>query len=438
MNILLIYPSLQAYDNKQFSSILDKIFYKFIDLNSAFHALAAVTPKYHKIKIINEQGTKIDFDINVDLVGITGFTMTITRAYEIAEIFRNKGVKVVLGGWHVSALPDEAMKHADSIIIGEAENTWPQLLKDLENNNLKKVYKQKKLVKLNSFCYITKKERIQYKTNPFVQPIEASRGCPNRCNFCSISNSKFGRIYRTKPIINVINEIQTIPEKFLNFCDSSLTINPKYSKELFKEMKGLNKKFFCEGNANILNKDEELLNLAAEAGCISWCVGFESISQETLNRIGKKINRVNNYASMIKKIHNYGMSVKGSLILGFDSDNLSIFDKTLEVLNILELDTVDLNILTPFPGTPLYKQLENEGRILTKDWTKYDTEHVVFQPKQMTVDELYSGVRYITKEYYSNMKILKMGLKTIRLGLYPFVVSFLSNYYYNRQSRSFI
>jgi hypothetical protein len=116
MNILLIYPSLQAYDNKQFSSILDKIFYKFIDLNSAFHALAAVTPKYHKIKIINEQGTKIDFDINVDLVGITGFTMTITRAYEIAEIFRNKGVKVVLGGWHVSALPDEAMKHASLLI----------------------------------------------------------------------------------------------------------------------------------------------------------------------------------------------------------------------------------------------------------------------------------------------------------------------------------
>jgi radical SAM superfamily enzyme YgiQ (UPF0313 family) len=363
--------------------------------------------------------------------------VTAPRAYEIADEFRKRGVKVVLGGWHISAMPDEALLHADSIIIGEAEDLWPQLLDDFENNKLKRIYTQNKSVDLNVIPYLTKIERERYKTSPFIQTVEATRGCPNCCNFCSISNNKFGRVYRTKSIPKIIDEMSCIPEKLLNFCDSSLTINPNYSKQLFKAMKNLNKKFFCEGNVNILGQDEEFLKLAAEAGCVSWCIGFESILQETINNIGKRTNKVMNYASAIKKIHDHGMSIKGSFIFGFDTDPPDIFDTTLESINFLELDTADLNILTPFPGTPLFNQLNQEGRIITRDWTKYNTECVVYRPKQMSPEELYCKWKDAMKEFYSIMRILKMGVKTFKLGFYPFLVSFSQNYHYNQFIKKF-
>jgi len=338
MKILLIYPAVEYHKNKYFSHIFDNFFYRFLETNITFQVLAAVTPKEHSVEVINDRLEKIDFDRKVDLVGLTTFTMTVQRAYEIADEFRRREVKVVLGGWHVSALPDEALQHADSIIIGEAEKIWPQLLNDFEKNKLKRIYQQEEIVNLDSIPFLTKPERTKYKISPFIQSIEATRGCPNCCNFCSISGSKFGRVYRTKSINKIIQEIQNIPEKFITFCDASLTINPSYSKQLFHEMKDLNKKFLCEGNVNILSKDDDFLNLAAEAGCIFWCVGLESISQETLTDIGKRTNKVENYASAIKKIHNYGMAVKGSFIFGFDTDGPDVFEKTLEVINHMERD----------------------------------------------------------------------------------------------------
>lgn len=414
-----------------------KLFYRILDTNTTFQTIVAVTPKKHSIEILNDYLTKIDFNSDIDLVGLTAFTMTAPRAYEIADEFKRRGVKVVLGGWHVSALPNEALEHANSVIIGEAEDIWPQLLNDLEKNKLKRIYKQKEPVELNSCPSLTKIERERYKTSPFVQTVEATRGCPNCCNFCSISNNIFGRVYRTKSINKIIKEIQYIPEKFLNFCDPSLTINPGYTKQLFHEMRDLNKKFFCEGNVNILAEDEELLKLAADAGCISWCIGFESVSQETLKNIGKKTNKIENYATAIKKIHNYGMCVKGSFILGFDTDGPNVFETTLEAIRFMELDTVDLNILTPFPGTPIFNQMDHEGRIITKDWSKYNTENVVFLPKQMSPDELYVKWKAAIKEYYSIVKILKMSIRTIRIGFYPFLISFPQTYYFNKLSKNF-
>jgi radical SAM superfamily enzyme YgiQ (UPF0313 family) len=396
-----------------------------------------VTPKKHSIKIQSEYLTKIDFDSDVDLVGITAFTVTAPRAYEIADEFKRRGVEVVLGGWHVSALPNEGLEHAISVIVGEAENIWPQLLNDLENDKLKRIYRQKEPVDLNSIPLLTKLERKRYNISPFVQTIEASRGCPYNCTFCSISNNEFGRVYRTKSINKIITEIQSIPEKLLNFCDPSLTLNPSYTKQLFHEMRGLNKKFFCEGNVNILAVDEELLKLASEAGCLSWCIGFESVSQETLVNMGKEINKIEKYASTTKKIHDYGMCVKGSFVLGFDTDGPNVFDSTLEAIRLLNLDIVDFNILTPFPGTPIFNQLDSEGRILTKDWSKYDTENVVFRPKQMSPDELFSKWKAAIKEYYSFINFLKMNVRTLRLGFYQSLISFPQTYYYNKLCNNF-
>jgi radical SAM superfamily enzyme YgiQ (UPF0313 family) len=216
-----------------------------------------------------------------------------------------------------------------------------------------------------------------------------------------------------------------------------LTINPNYAKKLFREMKDLNKIFICEGNVNILEKDEEFLKLASEAGCISWFVGFESISQETIDKIGKTTNKVKKYVSTIKKLHNYNMSVIGAFMFGFDTDTPSLFDKTLNAIQKWELDSADFSILTPFPGTPIYDLYKKEGRIITQDWSKYDSEHVVFQPKQMTPEELLEGYKKIWKEFYSKHSILNRMVKNIRLGFYPYFLTFFKNYFYYQMGKRF-
>lgn len=301
---------------------------------------------------------------------------------------------------------------------------------------MKPIYEQTKSADLNSIPSLTKKDRERYKINPIMQSIEATRGCPNCCNFCSISSSKFGRVYRTRPINKIIEEIQCISQKVIQFCDSSLTINPSYTKQLFYEMRDLNKKFLCEGNVHILAKDEELLKLAANAGCVHWCIGFESVSEETLKNIGKKTNKVEDYAATVKKIHKYGMGVKGSFIVGFDTDGPNVFETTLEAITFMDLDSWELNILTPFPSTSIFTQLESENRILTYDWSKYNTENVVFQPKQMSPDELYTKWKAAMKESYSAVKILKKGVKTVKIGLYPFLGSFFNNYFNYKLSKN--
>ncbi|MDH7507294.1 MAG: radical SAM protein [Candidatus Thermoplasmatota archaeon] len=398
--------------------------------------LAAVTPKNHTIKMVDEAIEKINFDLDIDLVAITTFTRTAPRAYEIADEFRKRGKKVVLGGWHVTALPEEAKQHADSVVIGEAEDLFPQLLKDLEKNELKPFYVQEKPVDLDKIPILTEKERMLYKSSYFSQSIQISKGCPVGCNFCAISNMKFGNIHRTRSIENVIKEMKTIPEKIISFADPSLTINPNYTKQLFKEMKGLNKIFACEGNANVLGRDDELLKLAAEAGCISWYVGFESINQETIDSIGKSTNKVENYKKVIKKIHDYGMRIEAAFMFGFDTDKPDIFQKTKDTIQNWELDLIDFSTLTPYPGTPLFKQLEKENRILTREWEKYDSFQVVFKPKQMTPEELANGVQKMWEDFYSPQKALSRTIMGSKLGFKPFAFSCLRSYFYYKISKN--
>lgn len=404
--------------------------------NLVCQILAAVTPKNYSIEMVDEAVEKIDFDSDVDLVAMTTFTRSAPRVYEIADEFRKRGKKVVLGGWHASALPDEAKQHADSVVIGEGEDAFPQLLKDLERNELKAFYEQEKPVDLDSVPLLTRKERMLYKSSSFFQSIEISKGCPIGCNFCSISYRKFGNIHRTKSIENVIRELRIIPQKIIVFSDPSLTTNPNYTKQLFREMKGFNKIFVCEGNASVLGRDDELLRLAAEAGCVSWYVGFESVNQETINSIGKTTNKVENYKNVIKKVHDYGMSLEAALMFGFDTDKPDVFDNTLETIKNWEIDSVDFSTLTPYPGTPLFSQLEKEGRILTRDWEKYDSFHVVFKPKEMSPEELANGVQRMWEEFYTPLKTLKRSAKSIKLGLYPFITSCVRNYNYYKKSQN--
>jgi len=431
MKILFVNPWFRKSGK---SSLINNLFSSGDDL--ICQTLAAVTPKNHTIKMVDEAIEKVDFDSDVDLVAMTTFTRSAPRAYEIADEFRKRGKKVVLGGYHVSALPEEAIQHADSVVIGEGEDSFPQLLKDLEKKELKPFYEQEKPVNLEKVPLLTQKERMLYKSSSFSQSIQISKGCPVGCNFCAISYMKFGNIHRTRSIENVIREIKTIPEKIISFADPSLTTNPKYTKQLFREMKGLNKIFACEGNANILARDDELLKLASEAGCVSWYVGFESICQETVDSIGKSTNKVENYKTVIKKLHDYDMRVEAAFMFGFDTDKPDIFDKTIDTIQNWELDLIDISTVTPYPGTPLFNQLEKEKRILTKDWRKYDSFQVVFQPKHMSPEELANGVQKMWEEFYTPQKTIKRTIMGVKLGLKPFAFSCLRSYMYYKASKN--
>jgi radical SAM superfamily enzyme YgiQ (UPF0313 family) len=207
------------------------------------------------------------------------------------------------------------------------------------------------------------------------------------------------------------------------FCDVSMTIDPNYTKQLFKKMIPLNKKFICEGNADILATDEELLQLAHQAGCIEWTVGFETITQEILNSIHKKTNRITEFNQVVKNIHKYDMTVLGNFMFGFDQDTTNVFKKTEEKIYDLNLDSARFAILTPYPGTPLYNKLENENRILTHDWSKYNRKHVVFQPQNITKEDLLQGFTQISRNFNSIPNIIRRDLQSLTHGIYPCIIT---------------
>jgi len=403
MKILLINPRLSFRKTNKFSPSF--IFSKLVHFDTlAFKILCSNTPPEHEVIYKNEEFDDIDYNTDSDLIGISATTSQAINAYKIADNFRNKGKKVIIGGWHASALPHEAKQHADSVAIGEAEVIWPEILNDHENNSLKPYYKYDKTVDPKYFSTPNRYLKRHFK---LADTIQATRGCPNRCEFCSISNMKHRRIYRKRPIEDVINEVRNIKQKHIFISDASLTIDKEYTKELLRNLADLNKTIIrISGNVNDLNKDVELLELADKAGCIAWFVGFESISQESINIINKRTNDIKNYKSMVKKIHDNNMVVMGSFVFGIDADKKDIFRKTSDFINDIELDSVNFCILTPLPGTPLFDRMENENRLITKDWSKYTFEDVVFKPKNMNPEDLLNGTKEISKEFFSYGKIL--------------------------------
>ena len=252
-------------------------------------------------------------------------------------------------------------------------------------------------------------KRNLIKDNPFLGAIQTTKGCTNKCEFCAIS-SFCGNLLIQRPIKEVVKEIKNMPNKLFIIHDPHLTLHRKYALNLFKEIinQKINKGWIANGTTNVLNNvDDEFLNLAHKAGCVEWFVGFESVSQEALNNIKKNHNIVKNFKKMINRVHNYNMTIQGGIIFGFDEDTPDIFDTTIDTINDWELDVLEVNILTPYPGTPLFNRLDKEGRILTKDWSKYNQVEVVFQPKNMSPEELMDGAKKVAKEFYSPINMIK-------------------------------
>jgi len=432
MKILFIWPKIHSPIYKEFDmekSLLYKIGPKLIPFTKSltFPILAALTPEKHDVELIEGDNHSIDFTKKYDIVGITVTTASANLSYKIADEFRKNGSFVALGGYHPTALPNEAKQHADAVFIGESEDTWPQLLRDMEHKKPKEIYELEHPVHPNS---IPIQRQINGKNTGLV--IQATRGCPNRCEFCSISNMKFRHLFRKRPIETVVKEIKLFQNKSFAFYDDSLTIDPNYTKELFSSIKDLNKNFVSYGNINVLGKDEELLKIASEAGCTSWMIGFESVSPQSLKSAGKKTNKVEVYCKHVKKIHEYGMSIIGFFVFGFDYDTIDVFDKTTDLIEKCEIDAPLPFILTPLPGTPLYDRFEREGRILTKDWDKYNLGNVVFQPKNMTPEELLNNSINAHREWYkisNNVKRILKNLKySLRLSLYTTANNFYTKF----------
>ncbi|RLF53213.1 MAG: B12-binding domain-containing radical SAM protein [Thermoplasmata archaeon] len=402
-------------------TVFDEFVYTYYYPSLTLEQLVAITPNEHDVDVIDGRYQKIDYEWNGDVVGISCNTVSANIAYEIADEFRRRGKTVVLGGWHPSLQPIEAKQHADSVVIGEAEISWPQLLKDYENGKMKPFYQSKTVDPKDIPCPKRKKQ----KHSLVFTPIQATRGCPYGCKFCPVYKLE-GQKLRARPVEQVVEEIKTISSKQLFFVDNSLTINPGYTKKLFYEMKELNKKFTCYGNINVLGGDDELLKLAAEAGCNLWLIGFESVSQETIDDIGKTTNKVKEYENTVKKIHDYGMMVQGLFVFGFDKDTPEIFDKTLNAIYQWRIDKAGFAILTPFPGTTLYEQLEKEGRIITKNWMKYNLKNVVYKPKNMTVEQLFNGTNKLLNEFYSMSNLIRRNIQDEKINFKRFINRTLS------------
>lgn len=368
--------------------------------------VAALFPKDTEIKIINDSIEEIDYNEKADLVGITSITSTAPRAYDIADKFIEKGIPVVMGGIHPSALPHEAIEHADSVVIGEAEGQIKHVVNDLKDGKLKKFYSSDKKPSLKNLPH-PRTDLLQgnsyYKE---MQMIQTTRGCPFNCDFCSVTNF-FGQTFRTRPIQDIVKEIKALSRRtIIFFVDDNIGGNPRYAKELFKALIPLNIKWIGQASI-IIAKDRELLSLAAKSGCLSLFIGFESVSPSSLKEVGKSINKVEDYKKSIKIIHDYGIGIIGAFIFGFDSDRKSVFEETISFIDRNQIELPSLSILTPLPGTRLYDRLEKEGRIIERDWSKYTNGEVVFKPELLTVEELKEGYDN-ARRYFASWKSIAM------------------------------
>ena len=366
--------------------------------------LAALTPPGHTITIVEEAFAPDDIDQDVDLVGITVLTELALRAYEIGDAYRRKGVKVVMGGIHPTVLPDEALEHADAVVVGEAEGIWPQLVEDAASGQMQRIYRAGKMTDLNSLPKPRRDLFPETKANgyaPIPVGVETSRGCPYDCEFCCIGQT-LGSQYRCRPVQEVIAEIESIDSPHLFFVDDALGLNRKAAKELFTEMIPLRRQWLAQGTVS-LAEDPELLGLMKRAGCMGLLIGFESVQKGTQGEVNKIKNLSIDFYEAMRRFHNEGFGILGCFVFGFDYENKDVFEQTLEFIMKSHMDCAQLRILTPYPGTRLYTRLLKEGRLFADDWwlRGYPPDTLLYQPKGMTADELINGFGRLNRQVYS-------------------------------------
>lgn len=367
--------------------------------------IAALTPPEHDVYHTDEIVERIDLDRPADLVGITAPTPSALHAYEVAAAFRRRRVPVVIGGPHATALPEEAAAHADAVVVGEAEDTWPRLLEDAAAGRLERLYRS------------THRAGLAGQPAPRWDLIRgrhygksvtiATRGCPHRCDYCTIPLLYGPGTMRYRPVEEVVREVAGSPTRAVVFWDDNIGANPRYAKALFRALAPLGKWWTSQCTATAA-KDEELQRLAAASGCKALFMGFESISQASLDSANKGHNRVGAYRELIRSLHRHGIAAHLGIMFGFDQDDRGIFPRTVEFLEEASVDVATMSMVVPMPGTATFARWQAEGRILTTDWSRYDgKKHCVFRPARMSPEELVAGTEWAARRFYSPRSIAR-------------------------------
>ena len=398
--------------------------------------LAALVPKDvpARFQLIDEGIGDVPLDLEADLIGLTVITGTARRAYELADHFRARGMAVVLGGPHVTLIPDDAAPHADAVVVGYAEDSWPQLLRDFAAGRMAKEYRQAPGLDIGGRPF-ARRELLPSEHYLTSNVFEATRGCVHACDFCVVPTA-WGKKPFQKPVAEVVADIRQHGAKKLIFIDLNLIADRAYASELFTALIPLHVQWY--GLATVLlASDERLLDLAARSGCRGLLMGLESISTTNLRQNHKSFNSPENYARVVERLHEHGIALQGCFVFGLDDDKPDVFLKTAQFAVNVGIDLPRFAVVTPFPNTPLYKRLEAEGRILTRDWELYDGQHVVFQPCHLSVQELQLGIEAAWKHAYSWRSIARRLRRSpapwpVRLGTnlgYRFYAHNLSRFY---------
>ncbi|PWU09154.1 MAG: B12-binding domain-containing radical SAM protein [Verrucomicrobia bacterium] len=386
------------------------------------------------VQLFDEGIMDVPLDLDVDLMGLTVITGTARRAYDLADHFRERGTTVVLGGPHVTLIPDDAQPHADAIVVGYAEDTWPRLLRDFAAGKLCARYDQSPGLDLANRPF-ARRDLLPSRRYLTSNVFEATRGCIHNCDFCVVPTA-WGRKPYQKPVTDVIADIRQHGARKLIFVDLNLIADRSYARHLFSALIPLNVQWY--GLATVLLADDlPLLELAARSGCKGLLMGLESISPQNLRSSHKGFNSPERFGKVVEALHQHGIALQGCFVFGLDHDEPDVFLKTAEFAVEAKIDLPRFAIVTPFPKTPLYNRLLAEGRILTKNWELYDGQHVVFRPAKLSVEELQFGTEAAWKHAYSFRSIARRIVHSpapwpVKLGTnlgYRFYAHHLSSFY---------
>jgi radical SAM superfamily enzyme YgiQ (UPF0313 family) len=411
MNILLINPkSLRAND-----SVLESLFSRMTDTSGYIESLhsgistglltiAAVTPDKYSIEFVDENHDNINYSSKYDLIAISAATQQATQSYEIAARFKKLGVKTAIGGIHATVMPDEALNYFDHVFMGEAEETWPEFLNDIDNNTTKRIYKNEYPLDLTK--YPMPRYDLLKKENYTVLWVQASRGCPHDCEFCA-ATKVFGMKVRYKTVEQVLTELRFIKSIWgdikIDFADDNLFTNKKFARELVDNLKGMNLKWYAQTDISIA-VNEKFLEEIREAGCLTLFIGFESVSELALGQINKskwKLKQLPKYKKSIEIIQSKGIGIVGAFIIGFDGDTIETLKETASFIIENKLFSAQIAILTPFPGTSLYTRFKDEGRLKDLPWKDYTGLQPTYEVKTMTNKELQQGLYQIYEQVYN-------------------------------------
>ncbi|HUI27850.1 MAG TPA: radical SAM protein [Candidatus Kryptonia bacterium] len=409
--------------------------------------LKALTPPGHEVSTVDELFYDVDLAGEYDLVGITAMGPQIKRAYDLADHFRARGVRVVLGGTWVTLTVDESLKHADAVVAGEAEHVWPQLLADFSEGLNRRVYRSDRwhdLVDLPRIDY-TSLPLLKYdafKTSwlyrmYFHWPVVFSRGCPHPCEYCAVQ-TYYRRSFRTRPVGEVIEDLQTIKAlgaSRILFLDDNPIAHPDAAKELFRAMIPLRLKWASQSTINIA-RDPELLDLAARSGCVSLSIGLESINEDSLESVKKGFNLPQRFSRDLAAIRGKGIQVIALLMVGLDGDTVDTFQRSLQFLIDNKISFLKLFTPCPYPGTKYYDDMAAAGRIVVQDWGRYDYGSPLIQPATMTADQMMDGFKYVYEGFYTTRAIAKRLFPPPAGSYFETLAYLVANLKVNRYLRS--